>query len=284
MISNLPISVQICTLNEEKNIEDCLKHVLLNNPQEIVIIDGASNDKTIEIAKKYEIKIIHAGRIGLAKQRQLGIESTNLPYIAIVDADDRIESSCFSKLLHEIELGEYKAIQANVQSYSNNTYWQTAWGLYCSININDHGETNIVGRPAIFDRESICSIGFDSFFTYGSEDTDISYRFEKSKFKQGIGTGKSFRIHPITFKECRNKWKSYGRGYARFVYKHKERTNGILKHLFWNIPIKRNFRTIKSGYFKYVPFFFLYSFYCQIGFLHETLLLFVGKNVSDFGR
>ena len=58
MNSKLPISVQICTLNEENNIEDCLKSVFLNNPEEIIIIDGASNDNTVEIAKKYNVKII----------------------------------------------------------------------------------------------------------------------------------------------------------------------------------------------------------------------------------
>jgi glycosyltransferase involved in cell wall biosynthesis len=98
MISKLPISVQICTLNEENNIEDCLKYVLLNNPEEIIIIDGDSEDKTVEIATSYGVKVVKAGRIGLAKQRQLGIESTNLRYIAIVDADDRLDKNCLSTL------------------------------------------------------------------------------------------------------------------------------------------------------------------------------------------
>lgn len=284
MISKLPISVQICTLNEEENIENCLKNVLLNNPKEIIIIDGGSNDKTVEIAKKYSVTIINAGRIGLAKQRQLGIEATQLPYIAIVDADDRLESDCLSKLLEELNLGNYKAIQANVQSFSNKTYWQKAWGLYCSVNINNHGDTNIVGRPALFESECICKVGFDFFFTYGSEDTDISYRFEQLQYRQGIGTGISHRIHPTSFKECKNKWISYGRGYARFIHKHSERTFGILYHLFWNIPIKRNYRTVKSGNYLYFPFFILYAFYCQYGFFKELINLFDGIEKNDYGR
>jgi glycosyltransferase involved in cell wall biosynthesis len=284
MINKLPISVQICTLNEEKNIEGCLKNVFLNNPEEIIIIDGSSNDSTVEIAKQYNVNIINAGRIGLARQRQLGIEATKLPFIAIVDADDRLDPFCLSNLLNEIEVGNYKAIQANVQSFSNDTFWQTAWGLYCSLNINNHGLTNIVGRPALFDKESICKTGFDSFFTYGSEDTDISYRFEKLNFRQGIGTGISYRIHPSTFSECRNKWISYGRGYARFVYKHRSRTYGILYHMFYNIPFKRNFNVIKNGYINFPIFFFLYAFYCQYGFIKEIINLNSKNLKSDFGR
>lgn len=199
----LPISVQICTLNEEKNIRACLKSVIKNNPLEILIIDGGSTDRTLEIVKKMKVRLICAGRVGLAKQRQVGITSTTLPFIAIVDADDRLETDCLIKLLKEMIDNKFSAIQANVQPYANETYWQKAWGFFCSINTNVKGKTNMVGRPALFEKESIIKVGFDPFFTFGSEDTDISYRFEQLGYKQGIGTGISYRIHPKTFSECK---------------------------------------------------------------------------------
>jgi len=280
----LPISVQICTLNEEANIKDCLERVIKNNVAEVVVIDAGSTDHTALIAERLGAKVIQAGRIGLAKQRQRGIESTTLPYIAIVDADDRLNSDCMSTLLDQLKDGGYEAIQANVQSFKNETYWQKAWGLFCSVNINNPGKTTIVGRPALFESQSILAIGFDPFFTYGSEDTDISYRFEKAKLNQGIGTGISFRIHPDSFKVCRNKWISYGRGYARFAYKHPERKNGIVKHLIWNIPVSRNLNTIKKGYFIYFPFYLLYGILCYSGFRREMKVLKKGKFIDDFGR
>jgi glycosyltransferase involved in cell wall biosynthesis len=279
-----PVSVQICTLNEENNIGDCLQNVLENNPEEIIVIDGGSTDNTIRIAEAMGARVLRTGRIGLARQRQVGIESTKLPHIAIIDADDRINPDCLTILLNQLKEGSYKAIQANVQSFKNETYWQKAWGLFCSVNINTPGRTNIVGRPALFERESILAIGFDPFFTYGSEDTDISYRFEKAKLDQGIGTGVSYRIHPDSFEECKKKWISYGRGYARFAYKHPERKKGIVKHLIWNIPVKRNINTIRNGYFIYSPFYLLYGMFCYWGFKREMGVLKNGKFIDDFGR
>ena len=52
----MKISVVLATYNEEKNIEDCLKSVV-GWASEIVIFDGTSIDKTVEIAKKYKLPI-----------------------------------------------------------------------------------------------------------------------------------------------------------------------------------------------------------------------------------
>lgn len=284
MSQKLPVSVQICTLNEEHNIEACLAKVLLNNPEEIIVIDGGSDDKTVSLAAAFGAKIINAGRIGLAKQRQLGIESTMSQFIGIVDADDRLQPDCLVTLLSQMKNEGYQAIQANVQSFSNTSYWQKAWGLFCSVNINSAGKTNIVGRPAIFERESILKVGFDPFFTYGSEDTDISYRFEKAGLSQGIGTGVSFRIHPHTFGECKRKWISYGKGYARFAFKHPERRKSIIHHMIFNIPIKRSIRVIKEGFYKYIPFNLLYSCFCALGYWKEASDIKKNELKQDFGR
>ena len=61
--SHLPrITFGIPTLNEEKRLEVCLKSIFCQKyPKskiEIIVIDGGSSDKTIEIAKKNNIKIL----------------------------------------------------------------------------------------------------------------------------------------------------------------------------------------------------------------------------------
>ncbi|MBI5451878.1 glycosyltransferase, partial [Candidatus Gottesmanbacteria bacterium] len=47
------ISVAVATFNEEKNIGKCLESVA-DWVDEIVVVDGSSTDKTVEIAKKYK--------------------------------------------------------------------------------------------------------------------------------------------------------------------------------------------------------------------------------------
>jgi glycosyltransferase involved in cell wall biosynthesis len=57
---NIPIaSILIPVFNEEKYISDCLNSIIKNEKSrydfEILIIDGGSTDKTLEIIKEYTL-------------------------------------------------------------------------------------------------------------------------------------------------------------------------------------------------------------------------------------
>jgi glycosyltransferase involved in cell wall biosynthesis len=82
------VSFCIPTLNNEDTIEACLKSITDQTyPNiEIIIIDGHSKDKTIEIASKYTTKIVYdTGTYGSACQT--GIEYSKGLIIGLFDSD-----------------------------------------------------------------------------------------------------------------------------------------------------------------------------------------------------
>lgn len=85
------ISFIIPTLNEEKTIELTLKSInSFSGKKEIIISDGKSKDKTIEIAKKYTNKIVvHEGvkKQNIAQGRNDGAKLATGEYIIFMDAD-----------------------------------------------------------------------------------------------------------------------------------------------------------------------------------------------------
>ena len=85
------ISFIIPTLNEEKTIEKTLKNLSeYFGEKEIIVSDGRSSDKTIEIAKKYTDKvIIHDGktRQTIAGGRNVAAKTAKGDYILFLDAD-----------------------------------------------------------------------------------------------------------------------------------------------------------------------------------------------------
>ena len=88
-------AVIICT-NEEDNIEECIKSILWAD--EIVIVDGGSEDKTIEISKKYTDKIFINEWKGFAVQRNFSLSKVNYDWVFSLDADERCPGELESEI------------------------------------------------------------------------------------------------------------------------------------------------------------------------------------------
>ncbi|UCC91212.1 MAG: glycosyltransferase family 2 protein [Candidatus Aenigmatarchaeota archaeon] len=84
------VSVSIITLNEERDLPECLESVKWAD--EIVVVDSFSSDKTVEIAKKFGCKIFQedAGGRRLAILKNYAISKTRKDWVLSLDADEVI--------------------------------------------------------------------------------------------------------------------------------------------------------------------------------------------------
>ncbi|MBI1272774.1 MAG: glycosyltransferase [Alphaproteobacteria bacterium] len=87
----LPLSVYIPCYNGEKYIARCLESLLASDPapDEILLIDDGSTDKTAEIAKRYPaIRLIQQEKNkGLGAARNRGLQEARNKFVASIDAD-----------------------------------------------------------------------------------------------------------------------------------------------------------------------------------------------------
>jgi len=261
----LPISVIIATLNEENNIAQCLDSVKANNPSEIIVIDGGSSDKTVSIAMIKGANVIEVEKLGVAYQQQVGIETAKNPYIAIVDAFDRLEYNCLSILLDELNANQFDAIQAFIAIDMPTSYCQKAYAYNAThtLNVSVPEKTIMCGRPAIFKSEVIKKVGFDwknFVIGMGCVDTDISIRLEMNGYSQGKGTGVSHRNIPLSFITWIEKMVKYGKGDALLIKKYPQKKWSIRKHQLFTYPIERSCRVFLKGGALYIPFFILFGY------------------------
>lgn len=255
------ITVTVCTLNEEKNIEDCLESIEIEKPFETILIDANSSDKTREIAKKFNTRIIKVEKKGLAYQRKIGIDNVSTDYVCILDADHRLKRGSLQKLLNEMIEKNYVGIEASIQKHNiDKNYWSDCFDINFKISHNIPRETIMIGTPCIYKTEILKKINFDPFFTGPSDDTDLCYRITKQGFKIGVGETVVEHKNRVSFKEFYKKMIWYGKGDAQFIFKHPERLHRMIFHQIINYPIIKNFNAIKKGYFKSIPFFLLYGF------------------------
>ncbi len=98
-----PISVVIITLNEEKNIERCIRSVV-DIADEIVVVDSLSTDRTKEICLKYPVKFIEQPFLGYIEQKNKALEFSIYPHVLSIDADEAISD----KMKNSIKKGKRK--------------------------------------------------------------------------------------------------------------------------------------------------------------------------------
>ena len=107
---NPEFSIVMPCLNEEKTIGKCInktkfffeKHKI---GYEIVIADNGSTDKSVQIAERGGVKIIHVKERGYGSALQQGIKSARGKYIIMGDADNSYDFSDLSSFVVKLRQG-----------------------------------------------------------------------------------------------------------------------------------------------------------------------------------
>ncbi len=111
----MKLSVAIATFNEEKNIEKCLNSIE-EIADEIVIVDGSSNDRTVEISAKFNAKIIVTTNPPVFHiNKQKAIDASSGDWVLQLDADEIVSK----KLSDEIE-SVIKMSNEEIEEYEKN--------------------------------------------------------------------------------------------------------------------------------------------------------------------
>lgn len=100
------ISVIIPTLNEEEGIGEALKKldfIKKDQNNEIIIVDGYSKDRTVEIAKKHNVKIIMEARKGYGRAYKSGFEQAKGKFLVALDGDATYPAQMIPSFIKKME-------------------------------------------------------------------------------------------------------------------------------------------------------------------------------------
>lgn len=84
------VSVIVPTWNEEKYLPRCLRSLVNQSsdvPFEVIVVDGGSVDRTVEIAGQYADKVLVKPRLPVGAARNTGAEQASGDIVAFIDAD-----------------------------------------------------------------------------------------------------------------------------------------------------------------------------------------------------
>ena len=121
-MEKIPLSVAIITKNEEENIRACLQSISFAG--QVVLVDSGSTDATLQIAAEFGCEVYSEEWLGFGPQKQLAIGKCRLPWILILDADERIPPET-ADIIKKI------VTDANVKeagfSFPRKNYFQGRW-------------------------------------------------------------------------------------------------------------------------------------------------------------
>ena len=110
-INNPCLSICIITKNEEHNLDRCLKSLNKIINKQIIIVDTGSNDKTIEIAKRYDTQIYQTKwNNDFSEARNFALQYCTGDWILILDADEELAPDVSETLIKDFA-------QSNILGY-----------------------------------------------------------------------------------------------------------------------------------------------------------------------
>ncbi|YCM43581.1 TIGR04283 family arsenosugar biosynthesis glycosyltransferase [Verrucomicrobiaceae bacterium 227] len=94
------ISIIVPTLNEEPRLPALLESLQREHPHEIIIADGGSQDRTVDIAQEAGARIVHATK-GRASQMNLAAASATGEFLLFLHADT-LPPPDYQKVIHRV--------------------------------------------------------------------------------------------------------------------------------------------------------------------------------------
>lgn len=180
------ISIIIPVLNEESYIGELLDHLKANCSnitREIIVVDGGSTDKTVELAEQRGVKVLHSGR-GRAKQMNTGASEASADILYFLHVDT-FPPAVFENAIIDAVNNGYRAGCFRMKFDSNSKFLNFfAWFSKVNHKLCRGGDQSLFIERKLFDKLD----GFnESFKVY--EDTEFICRIYRSD---------KFRVLPYT--------------------------------------------------------------------------------------
>jgi glycosyltransferase involved in cell wall biosynthesis len=214
----LPLTVVIPVRNAEEFIDECLASVVKAEPAEIIVVDGCSTDRTLEIVGRYGVRVLSDEGQGVARARMIGVHEARSEFIALIDADIVLPDGALAALLAEFRRKGYSALQAGLYSTSGRGYW----GRALARHHNTGRSRNWLGVMAtIFRRETLLAYPLDASFLSG-EDIDLRWRLSRAGLRIGVSR-KTVVRHRFgdTLAFALDQWRADGAGLGRMTLAHR---------------------------------------------------------------
>jgi glycosyltransferase involved in cell wall biosynthesis len=181
----MDLSVVIVARNEEASIGrslEALTRELAGRSNEIILVDSASTDRTVEIARSHAIRIIHlepGPLLSPAAGRYMGTFASSGEFILFLDGDMILIPGWIDRAMKELQAGHLAAVVGRL-------YWVRP-GESLSMDHPDDAPCGIIPANApsygIYRRAVLERSGTFNPYIKGEEEIELGYRIVREGFE-----------------------------------------------------------------------------------------------------
>lgn len=219
------VTIIIPTKNEEDHLSSLLQSIQkqTHEPLETIVVDNASMDRSVSVAKKYGARVVTKGPERSA-QRNYGAGLSAGSYLMFLDADMILTPTVVEECIAEFEK-QKETIQGLVipERSIGAGFWPQVKALERETIMGESGiEAARIFRKTVFDEFH----GYDELLT-GPEDYDLPQRIQHKYGTFSIGRLESAVLHDESgFTLGRTLKKKYYYGKKMAVYMKKKENRG----------------------------------------------------------
>lgn len=183
----------ICTvMNEEESIKELLDSVVkqTRKPNEFILVDGGSTDKTVEAIKKYKkklpIKVIVKKGANIAQGRNIGFKNAKYPIVATVDGGTILDKNWVKNIVKNIEKKGFDVSSGCFIAKPENEFEEVVNELLYPKPEKLPEDWCPSSRSAAYRKKAWEAVGGYPEELYTAEDSLFNYRIKKAGFKYRI--------------------------------------------------------------------------------------------------
>ena len=241
------VAVITTVLNECDSVKALLDSLLTQTrvPDEIVVVDGGSNDGTIEILKSYQgrypiLKVHVEPGVNIARGRNVAIYRSRCSIIAVTDGGCRPEPNWLEELLRPLLKDPgFGAVTGARRIDGANRFEEFAGLLSTSVNSVVEDSRVFHGRNSAFRKAVWAQAGGYPEWLYTAEDTLFALRAKALGCRVALAEEAivSWRPRPNLRKLCKQYF-LYGRGTGRIGNADLRTVAYHLRnHILWIVPL-----------------------------------------------